>query len=42
LLTGDAAATDPVCSLSPRHHELASFVESIQQSEASETETGLS
>jgi len=31
LLTAVAAATDPVCSLSPRHHELAGFVESIQQ-----------
>ncbi|MBX6425930.1 MAG: pyrroloquinoline quinone biosynthesis protein PqqE [Variibacter sp.] len=25
LLTGDAAATDPVCHLSPRHHEIAAL-----------------
>jgi pyrroloquinoline quinone biosynthesis protein E len=30
LLVGDAALTDPVCSLSPHHKTLKSFVESIQ------------
>ena len=27
LLTGDAANTDPVCSLSPHHQRLVNFVE---------------
>jgi pyrroloquinoline quinone biosynthesis protein E len=31
LLTGDARATDPACSLSPHREKLASFVESIQR-----------
>jgi pyrroloquinoline quinone biosynthesis protein E len=30
LITGNAAATDPACSLSPFRHKLAEFVESIQ------------
>jgi len=34
LLTGDAAATDPACSLSPHRQKLASFVESVQEDPA--------
>jgi pyrroloquinoline quinone biosynthesis protein E len=30
LLTGDARATDPACSLSPHREKLTSFVESVQ------------
>jgi pyrroloquinoline quinone biosynthesis protein E len=30
LITGDASATDPACSLSPYRHKLEQFVESIQ------------
>lgn len=30
LITGNAAATDPACSLSPYRHQLTQFVESIQ------------
>ncbi|HSU54951.1 MAG TPA: SPASM domain-containing protein [Candidatus Dormibacteraeota bacterium] len=32
LLAGDAAVTDPVCSLSPHHELLAAFVQSIANS----------
>lgn len=31
LITGDASATDPACSLSPFRHQLEQFVESIQK-----------
>jgi pyrroloquinoline quinone biosynthesis protein E len=31
LLTGNAANTDPACSLSPHRHQLASIVERVQQ-----------
>jgi PqqA peptide cyclase len=31
LLTGDASATDPACSLSPHREKLTSFIESIDQ-----------
>ncbi len=31
LLTGNAANTDPACSLSPHHHQLVSIVERVQQ-----------
>ena len=31
LLTGNAANTDPACSLSPYHHQLVSIVERVQQ-----------
>jgi pyrroloquinoline quinone biosynthesis protein E len=34
LLTGDAAVTDPVCSLSPHRQMLSSFVEAIGQSQS--------
>jgi len=34
LLAGDAAATDPACSLSPHRHKLESFVQSVQEDQA--------
>jgi pyrroloquinoline quinone biosynthesis protein E len=33
LMTGDAAVTDPACSLSPHREKLTRFVDSIQDAE---------
>jgi len=37
MLTGDAAATDPVCEFSPDHHRVA---EAVEAAEAAEVRTG--
>jgi pyrroloquinoline quinone biosynthesis protein E len=33
LLSGDAAATDPVCVLAPHHAEVAGVLEAVNQTE---------
>ncbi|MGH9712301.1 MAG: pyrroloquinoline quinone biosynthesis protein PqqE [Candidatus Acidiferrales bacterium] len=37
LLAGDAAATDPVCSLSPRHHEVDAILSQVNSAPAGAT-----
>jgi len=40
LLTGDASATDPACSLSPYRQKLTAFVESMQEDNAAAASSG--
>ena len=38
LLTGDAAATDPVCTLAPHHSDVVSVLEAVNQKEYAATD----